>query len=144
MNGFKKKRRKRSQKQIQKDKTWAACSKYVRIRDANMQGYEECYTCGKFGYWKEMQAGHAFGGRGGSVLFDTDIIKPQCYACNCINHGKYDIFIPKLERERGSKFIQEKSREQSQDKEYSLEELKAKEEDFKLRTVQLKNYDLII
>ena len=138
-----KKRKKRSPKQIQKDHTWDACSKYIRMKDADVQGYVECYTCGKKYFWKKIQAGHAFGGRGNSVLFDTDIIRPQCYACNCINHGRYDVFIPKLEREKGSKFIQEKSREHEQDKEYSIEELKAMEEDFKLKTVQLKNYELL-
>ena len=39
-----------------------------------------------------MQAGHAVGGRGGYVLFNEKIVRPQSYGCNVMQKGKYPEF----------------------------------------------------
>ena len=54
-----------------------------------------------------MQAGHGFSGRGNSNLFELDIIRPQCYGCNCCNSGKLDIFTYKLRKELGDERFDE-------------------------------------
>lgn len=96
------KKRKRSPKAIMKDKAWAAFSKYIRLKYANEQGYEECYTCGAVKHYKQMQAGHGIGGRNNSVLFMEDVVRPQCAGCNLWGGGKYSIFTEKLIREYGA------------------------------------------
>ena len=47
-----------------------------------------------------MQAGHAIPGRTGMVLFDEEIIRPQCVRCNIWGRGMLHIFAPKLIQER--------------------------------------------
>jgi hypothetical protein len=87
-----------------KKKAWKLLSELVRRQDADEGGTTQCFTCGKWIHWKyEAQAGHAIGGRRNAVLFDLEIIRPQCFACNAkhIGNGMPHVFIPKLIREKG-------------------------------------------
>ena len=64
-----------------KKKAWAEFSKYIRLRSADSNGMVKCVTCPDDEpkkHWKEMQAGHFVGGRGNAVLFDEEIVYPQC------------------------------------------------------------------
>ena len=98
-----KKKRKKSKQTKLKEKAWSLCSKYIRMKYATSYGYNQCYTCQVQKPIKEMQAGHGIPGRTKALLFLEDIIKPQCYACNCINNGKLHIFTHRLKRELGDK-----------------------------------------
>ena len=75
-----------------KDKAWSLFSRYIRIKYADSAGQCTCVTCGVVKHWKEMQAGHAVSGRGGFVLFNEAIVRPQCYGCNMAAGGRYDRF----------------------------------------------------
>lgn len=78
-----------------KKKAWEACSKYIRLKYSR-NGQCTCVTCGVTKPIKDMQAGHAVGGRGSAVLFEEKLIHPQCYRCNCIlggNYGEYALFM---------------------------------------------------
>lgn len=55
-----------------------------------------------------MQAGHAIGGRHNAVLFDEEIIKPQCVRCNIFLRGNYQVFITKLIQEHGLEWWEKK------------------------------------
>jgi hypothetical protein len=59
-------------------------------------------------HWKQLQAGHAIGGRNNAVLFDADICRPQCVGCNVFNRGNYPIFASKLIRENGLEWFESK------------------------------------
>ena len=59
-----------------------------------------CYTCGAVHHWKEIQAGHAIGGRTGAVLLDEEIIRPQDRRCNIMLRGNYAEFALRLVREK--------------------------------------------
>lgn len=83
-----------------KKKAWDACSKYVRQKHS-IEGMCTCFTCGVSKPIPEIQAGHAIQGRGNSILFETDGIRPQCASCNVWQGGRLDIFIPKLIDEIG-------------------------------------------
>lgn len=77
-------------------------SELVRRRDADEGGTTQCYTCGAYLHWKyDAQAGHAIPGRHNAVLLDLDILRPQCYACNCARKGMHHIFATKLIQENG-------------------------------------------
>lgn len=86
-----------------KKKAWALCSQYIRIKYADRNGYDTCYTCGTRKMWKAMQAGHGIGGRNNAVLFMEEVIRPQCAGCNIWGRGKYSIFAEKLIGEYGAK-----------------------------------------
>ena len=97
-----------------KKKAWTLLSEYVRRKDADEGGTTQCFTCGKYIHWKyEAQAGHAIGGRRNAVLFDLEIIRPQCFACNAkhIGNGMPQVFIPKLIREHGIEWWERKAQQ---------------------------------
>lgn len=107
-----------------KKKVWALFSKYIRLRYADWDGIVQCYTCPKKKHWKQMQAGHGFGGRSNSILFEEKIVRPQCYGCNIMMKGNYDIFHAKLEKEYGFGILQEFIEIKRQTKQFTGEELK--------------------
>ena len=90
--------------QKQKKKTWAWFSKYIRLKYASSSGLCTCYTCGQVHPWKQIQAGHGLSGRTNRILFNEDIVRPQCYGCNINQHGKLDDFGVKLIEEIGNKY----------------------------------------
>ena len=74
-----------------KDRAWKAFSDWVRLRDClattGTREYGICITCNERGDsswkpYKELQAGHAVGGRGNAVLFHEQIVSIQCGYCN--------------------------------------------------------------
>ena len=70
-----------------RDKAWELTSKYVRLREADENGYNRCVTCGITKPWKELQAGHFIPqARGNAIRWDLRGIWPQCFRCN-INLG---------------------------------------------------------
>ena len=84
-----------------KAKCWKIFSQYIRRKDADAGGTVACYTCGSLMFWKQADAGHALPGRHNAVLFDEDIVKPQCKVCNIWKRGNYPVFTVKLIREHG-------------------------------------------
>lgn len=93
--------RRKPSRRILKARAWKLFSEYVRRKDADAGGTERCYTCGKLAHWKELHAGHALPGRHNAVLFDEEIVKPQCPVCNIWKGGNYPIFTTKLIKEKG-------------------------------------------
>jgi len=89
----------KTEKQL-KAELWKLFSLYIR-KSNEKNGLVECYTCGKRLLVKEAQAGHGISGRSNAILFEEDIVRPQCSGCNIFKGGSYDVFIPKLIREIG-------------------------------------------
>ena len=116
-----------------KKKAWKLFSEWTRRKDADEGGTERCFTCLKLAHWKELHAGHAIPGRHNAVLFDEEIVKPQCPVCNIWKGGQYHIFATKLIKEHGMQWWEQKlidSRKvvkyTAADYEVMIEELKAK------------------
>lgn len=112
-----------------KKKAWAQFSKYIRHKYADKNGNVKCYTCGKIipaigtKEIKGAEAGHGLAGRGNAILFDEELVKPQCYICNVIKGGNYDVFHAKLIKENGFKWFQEKLKLKNKTKQFTREEL---------------------
>ena len=104
---MKKKKKAKSLSSIKK-KAWGIFSQYIRRSSANDYGLCECYTCGTLAHWKHMQAGHGIGGRTNAVLFDQEIVRVQCVACNIYKSGNYTIFTTKLIKENGMEWWEKK------------------------------------
>jgi hypothetical protein len=94
-------RRKQKSLRALKAKAWKLFSEYIRRKDADEGGTVACYTCGALMFWKEAHAGHAIPGRHNAVLFDEEIVKPQCVTDNIFKGGMYHIFTTKLIEEKG-------------------------------------------
>ena len=75
-----------------KAKAWKAFSRYIRLKYSK-QGICECVTCGKVAPWTDMQAGHGIPGRGNSILFVEEAVRPQCVGCNMFAGGAPHKFV---------------------------------------------------
>jgi hypothetical protein len=116
-----------------KARAWKLFSEWIRRKDADEGGSEHCYTCGRPFHWKELQCGHAIGGRHNAVLLDADICRPQCVACNVFGRGCYPTFTTKLIRENGLEWFEQKLAGSREVKKYTRPDLEALIEEFKSR-----------
>lgn len=91
-----------------KDRAWKAMSIYIRMKYADENGYAVCYTCRAPDHWRQLHAGHAIQGRHGKVLFDEDILRPQCAYCNIFRGGEYGKFAARLIEEHGLEWYNKK------------------------------------
>jgi len=106
-----------------KKKCWRLFSEYIRKQGADAGGTERCYTCGGLFFWKDLQAGHSIGGRHSAVLFDEEIVRPQCVRCNVFLRGNYPAFVTKLIKENGLEWWEEKLTNSRKVKKYTRTEL---------------------
>ena len=92
-----------------KKKAWKAFSDYIRTRDSlkttGSTTHCRCITCPKTVEYKGIQAGHFVGGRGGSVLFDEDLVNGQCLRCNVMLNGNYDSYNLVMLKKHGSEKV---------------------------------------
>lgn len=78
-----------------------AFSVYIRTRNANLDGFVECITCGTVRHWKQMQCGH-FMSRGKYATRWNEInCQVQCDGCNRWKQGEQYKFSKWLDAEYG-------------------------------------------
>jgi len=71
-------------------------SKYIRLSNADKNGFCKCITCGNRFFYKEIQAGHFMSRKHYSTRWNEDNVKPQCVACNVYRAGeqyKYSLYL---------------------------------------------------
>ena len=73
---------KKSERQKAIEKADKYCSLYVRLANADQDGYCTCYTCKKRKHRKEIQCWHRVWRRYIIVRRDLDNVRPQCFGCN--------------------------------------------------------------
>jgi len=71
-------------------------SEYIRLRDADKNGYCRCITCGKWYHWKNIHCGHFISRAVKSVRFDERNAAGQCLYCNSYNQGRHHVYREKL------------------------------------------------
>ena len=75
-------------------------SKYIRLSNADKNGYCECFTCGVKLYWnKGVDAGHFMSRKHYSTRWDERNVKPQCKHCNMYRNGEQYKFSQYLGKE---------------------------------------------
>lgn len=71
-------------------------SQYIRLRDANDNGFCKCVTCGTMWVWRVIHNGHYIPRQHMATRYDERNCHPCCYHCNVILRGnlkKYRQFI---------------------------------------------------
>jgi len=116
-----------------KAKAWKAFSLFIRKSHADKQGYVHCYTCDKKMHWKESQAGHCFSGRQNSILFEEQVVRPQCMGCNVFHHGQLHIFTHKLREELGAELYEFLYKQQFQVVRYKYHDFLAIKVDYEFK-----------
>ncbi|MEI7998878.1 MAG: recombination protein NinG [Candidatus Omnitrophota bacterium] len=116
-------------------KAWKLMSEIVRRTGANLDGYNECYTCGAVKRYTEMNAGHYKHDR---LDFDFRNVRCQCVKCNQHNSGELDLYAERLIRENGLEWFNKLVQDSWRHKGYSVEDLVAIIEDLKIKLENLK------
>ena len=62
-------------------------SEFIRLRDADKNGYCRCISCGKLVHWKDCDAGHYVNRKHMSLRYDEMNVNAQCRACNRFDEG---------------------------------------------------------
>ena len=65
-----------------KKKTDEIYSKYIRLRDADTNGYVKCITCGESHHWTEVDAGHFVSRNRLIHRYKDTNVNGQCRRCN--------------------------------------------------------------
>jgi 5-methylcytosine-specific restriction endonuclease McrA len=84
-------------------------SKYIRLRDADTEGYCRCSTCGEVHHWTKIQAGHFISRKHYATRWNEENVHAQCVACNVFRYGeqyKFSLYLG----DKLSKELLEKSR----------------------------------
>jgi hypothetical protein len=125
----------------EKEKTWKAFSTYIRTRDCIRTTGDptkgSCITCNKPFSFKDLQAGHAIGGRNNAVLFDEEIVYAQCIGDNVYKGGAYPEYALILIRKHGDKWFEEKLKLKSKAVKYTIDDLVKLREHYEEKTRQL-------
>jgi hypothetical protein len=78
---------------------------FRRMRAETGNGTVFCYTCGRAGTVKTMQAGHYISRRHMSTRWDEINVQAQCVACNIFNQGNGPAFARALVRQYGDQIL---------------------------------------
>ena len=71
-------------------------SKFIRLRDADDDGYCTCITCGAVRHWKNLDCGHFIKRQFMSARYNEKNCNAQCKNCNNFEQGNdsnYERFI---------------------------------------------------
>jgi hypothetical protein len=120
-----------------KSQCWKLFSEYIRRKHADEGGTVECISCGKLLHWKDSQAGHFIGGRTNAVLFDEDIVYPQCRTCNIFKNGNYAAYTIAMLDLKGRTWVDEKLAQKHQTVKFTRSDLQEKIDDLKVKLGQL-------
>ena len=76
-------------------------SEYVRLRDANDQGYSICITCWRWLPWKQGHAGHYVTRNYLSTRWNEKNVNFQCFICNCTKGGEQGLHGIAIDKKYG-------------------------------------------
>ncbi len=82
-------------------------SRYIRLRDSDSNGYCKCISCGKIGFWKDMDCGHFVNRSHTGTRFDEKNCNAQCRSCNRWDEGNNIGYTSGITKKYGSKVIDE-------------------------------------
>lgn len=82
-------------------------SEFIRLRDADKNGYCKCISCGKIQHWKEVDNGHFVNRSHMSTRFDEKNCNAQCRKCNRFDEGNNIGYMKGLVAKYGDKIIDE-------------------------------------
>lgn len=84
------------------EKLETAFSIYIRVRDADDDGYCRCFTCSHVAYWNKMDCGHGISRSRKGVKYDEKNNHPQCKSCNRHRDGMQAVYQRRVEQVYGA------------------------------------------
>jgi len=74
---------------------------FIRLKNANNEGFCICCTCGARVHWKQIDLGHFISRRETSTRWEEKNTGPQCQVCNRHKNGRSEEFAKYLDRVHG-------------------------------------------
>jgi outer membrane phospholipase A len=87
------------------DKLDKIFSEYIRLRDADDNGYIRCYCCGYQVHWEYAHNMHFMNRRHLGTRFSEENCHGGCEPCNSYNGGNLEAFEAHLKRDYGESII---------------------------------------
>lgn len=81
---------------------WRWFSIFIRLRDADENGYCKCITTGKIAHWKEMDAGHFISRRHWTTKYNEKNVHAQSRGANRFNQGMQYEYGLAIDRKYGA------------------------------------------
>lgn len=91
---------------MSKEKLDRVFSEYIRLRDADSNGYCRCISCGKIIHWKEADCGHFINRKHMALRFNDINCNAQCRACNRFDEGNLEGYRMGLIKKHGVGIIE--------------------------------------
>jgi len=86
---------------------WKVFSEFIRLRDADENGYVRCITCGFSYHWRGVDAGHYWPqGSCKFLKFCEENVAGQCKRCNKWGQGEQVKFREALVKKYGEEKVQ--------------------------------------
>jgi len=89
------------------DKLWDIFSKYIRLRDSDVNGVITCISCGKRVYYKKADAGHFIVRQHNATRYDEDNVYGQCIYCNRLLSGNTHQMMLGIVHRRGEALVED-------------------------------------
>lgn len=90
-----------------KDKLDRIFSEYIRLRDADANGYCRCISCDAIHHWKDVDCGHYVNRSHMATRYDERNCNAQCRKCNRFDEGNNIGYTKGLIAKYGDKVIDE-------------------------------------
>jgi hypothetical protein len=116
-------------------------SEYIRLRDADSQGYVWCVTCGKPHYWSDghqVNCGHFLPRGRKATRFDEKNCHGQCVQRNMYKSGEWDIYEQRMIELYGKEAVEELKLKSRIGGGYDSYQLKEKITEYREKVKQLK------
>lgn len=99
-------------------------SQYIRLKNADENGFCVCIVCKKPFHWKKIQNGHFCRRSHYNTRWVDMNCHPQCYVCNCIlnTNAEYAVFMLEKYGEAAVKELVAESQKIVKIQNYELEE----------------------
>lgn len=113
-------------------------SRYIRLKNADINGISECYTCGKREEYTKQQCGHYISRSSMATRFLEQNCRVQCKSCNEYKSGNIDEYTKRLEAEQFgiTEWLGEQSRQVFK---FSREELKGLLNNYRFKLKLMEN-----
>ena len=112
-------------------------SEFIRREDADEGGTNQCVTCGKYEFWKDLDAGHFVKRQHRSVRWDERNVHPQCTRCNHFMGGRQDDMALYIVRLYGKDCLTELMQLKYQTKKHTRVELEEMIDKYKKKVEEL-------
>ena len=83
-------------------KLWEVFSIFIRLRDTNSDGVGKCYTCTRYIFWRDGDAGHGAGRQHKATKYNETNNNLQCKHCNGFEGGMRDEYKIQMDKKYGA------------------------------------------